>query len=271
MATVTGYTAAKTEELMNEQIIDANIVSGNLILTTRGGQDINVGSVIGPQGPPGTDESIVICTSTTRPTPFAGLAIYETNTFRFMIYDGSAWQYRGGIWLCTSLTRPSSIAHNGMEIYETDTKRTYIWDGDSWELTSATIDPDTNNQLTKTANGLMVDKRNAGLTAIGWEGSALGPLLIGAAHLQWGCSVRTTNVNGDVRIDFPTPYQSRVSTILITAGDLISVSPGDDATCQMTVIRAVIDLSGFWVRCEFDTNNPIVGGSVCVNWLSFGL
>lgn len=61
MATVTGYTAAKTEELMNEQIIDGNVVGDNLMLVTRGGPTINAGNVRGPQGlqgPPGENFSI---------------------------------------------------------------------------------------------------------------------------------------------------------------------------------------------------------------------
>lgn len=58
MATVTGLTAAKILELMDEQIIEAAIVGDNLILTTRGGTLIDVGVVVGdvgPQGPVGPE------------------------------------------------------------------------------------------------------------------------------------------------------------------------------------------------------------------------
>ena len=41
-----------------------------------------------------------VCTSTTRPTnPFAGQCIYETDTGREMLYNGTAWQQRGGGFL----------------------------------------------------------------------------------------------------------------------------------------------------------------------------
>lgn len=53
MATVTGLTAEKISELMDEQIIQAAIVGDNLILTTRGDVDIDVGVVVGPQGDEG--------------------------------------------------------------------------------------------------------------------------------------------------------------------------------------------------------------------------
>lgn len=36
--------------------------------------------------------NIIVCTSTTRPaTPFEGQRIYETDTNRELLYDGSAW------------------------------------------------------------------------------------------------------------------------------------------------------------------------------------
>lgn len=53
MATVTGLTAAKMLELANENIIDAEIVGDNLILTTRGGVLIDAGVVVGDTGPQG--------------------------------------------------------------------------------------------------------------------------------------------------------------------------------------------------------------------------
>lgn len=42
------------------------------------------------------DTVIVQCTSTTRPTGAEGRVIYETDTNKFMSYDGSAWQIMGG-------------------------------------------------------------------------------------------------------------------------------------------------------------------------------
>lgn len=58
MATVTGLTSERMKEITEAYITDASINDdGELILTTFGGQDINVGSIKGPkgdQGPAGT-------------------------------------------------------------------------------------------------------------------------------------------------------------------------------------------------------------------------
>lgn len=53
MAQVTGLTAAKMLELADENIVDGEVVGSNLILTTRGGAEIDAGSVVGPPGPEG--------------------------------------------------------------------------------------------------------------------------------------------------------------------------------------------------------------------------
>lgn len=50
MATVTGMTAARMLEIEQQSITDARIEGDELILTTFGGTDQNVGSVRGPQG-----------------------------------------------------------------------------------------------------------------------------------------------------------------------------------------------------------------------------
>jgi len=39
---------------------------------------------------------ITVCTSGTRPTAVDGRAIYETDTDKFLIYDGAAWEEIGG-------------------------------------------------------------------------------------------------------------------------------------------------------------------------------
>lgn len=133
MATVTGYTASRMKEIEDSTIVDGTVVGNNLILTRHDSSTINAGSVIGPQGTQGPMgvTSISVCTSTTRPTGgalFTGLAIYETDTKRFYIYDGAAWNYRGGTWICTSASRPAN-PFTGLEIYETDTKKSLVYNG----------------------------------------------------------------------------------------------------------------------------------------------
>lgn len=136
MATVTGYTAAKMEALANEQIVGGAIVGDLLTLTTRSGTVVVAGNVRGPQGLPGTDPSIKVVTRATRPTGVAltnGLAIYETDTGMFFIYNSAipGFVYQGGMILCTSTTRPA-IPFNGLIIYETDTYRRYLYDVGTW-------------------------------------------------------------------------------------------------------------------------------------------
>lgn len=54
MATVTGYTAARTKEIEDSSIIGGLVNAlGRLILRTRAGADIDAGSVVGPRGPSG--------------------------------------------------------------------------------------------------------------------------------------------------------------------------------------------------------------------------
>lgn len=50
MATVTGFTAERMQEIEDNAIVDGDVVAGNLILTRHDGSQINAGSVIGPQG-----------------------------------------------------------------------------------------------------------------------------------------------------------------------------------------------------------------------------
>lgn len=53
MATITGLTAQRMLEIEAASVVDGEVVSGNLILATHGGGNINAGSVIGPVGPTG--------------------------------------------------------------------------------------------------------------------------------------------------------------------------------------------------------------------------
>lgn len=138
MATVTGYTAERMLEIENSTVVDGDVVGDDLVLLQRDGTPINAGSVRGPQGVAGPTgpTSIAVATSSTRPTGgslFEGLGLHETDTKRFYIYDGTAWKYRGGIWICTSSTRPAS-PFAGLEIFETDTKKYYIYNGTAWSL-----------------------------------------------------------------------------------------------------------------------------------------
>ena len=53
MATVTGLTAERMLEIEGASVVDGEVISGNLILKQQGGEEINAGPVMGPQGPVG--------------------------------------------------------------------------------------------------------------------------------------------------------------------------------------------------------------------------
>lgn len=53
MATITGLTAERMQEIENASVVDGEIVSGHLILTKFDGTTIDAGPVLGPAGPQG--------------------------------------------------------------------------------------------------------------------------------------------------------------------------------------------------------------------------
>jgi hypothetical protein len=55
MATITGLTAARMQEIIDSTIVDADVIGDNLILTKDDGSTINAGSVRGPQGLPASN------------------------------------------------------------------------------------------------------------------------------------------------------------------------------------------------------------------------
>lgn len=75
-------------------------------------------------------------TSVTRPAPYEGLVIYETDTFRYAIYTGGAWMYEYGRRKGTAAQRAAMVGMvAGEEWYETDTTRTLVYDGSAWQRT----------------------------------------------------------------------------------------------------------------------------------------
>jgi hypothetical protein len=68
-----------------------------------------------------------VCTSTTRPaSPFEGQAIFETDTDRYLIWNGAAWSALGGTsTLVTSL--PSSPVDGQVIDYVADATNGVVW------------------------------------------------------------------------------------------------------------------------------------------------
>jgi hypothetical protein len=96
MATVTVYTADRMKDIENKSVVSGQVVGDNLILTKYDNSVVNAGNVRGPKGTNGAAgyTSIVVCSSTSRPTGssrFNGLAIFETDTNKFLIWNGIRW------------------------------------------------------------------------------------------------------------------------------------------------------------------------------------
>jgi hypothetical protein len=78
---------------------------------------------------------IISCTSSTRPVAniAAGTTIYETDTTRYLIYNGTSWEQKTfGVFVCTSSTHPAS-PFSGLEILETDTLASAIYNGSAYQ------------------------------------------------------------------------------------------------------------------------------------------
>lgn len=108
--------------------------------------------------------SLITATSVSRPTGSAlqtGTIIYETDTRRLMVYNGStaAWENKSGAFVCTSSTRPSTPGQ-GHLIYETDTGRTLLYSGSAWIVLAGVINSITST--TTIANSAVLSTLQSG-------------------------------------------------------------------------------------------------------------
>lgn len=87
--------------------------------------------------------STAVCTSSTRPTVgiAAGTTIYETDTTRLLVYNGTTWEQKAfANFVCTSSTHPAT-PYTGLEIYETDTGLSAVYNGSNYEYNLQQIAP----------------------------------------------------------------------------------------------------------------------------------
>lgn len=96
MASVTGLTAEKMLELADENVVGAAIVGTHLVLTTRGGGDIDAGVVVGPTGATGATGPA----GTTAPTIDTLANRLTANGSRGLFYasDKGALYADTGVW-----------------------------------------------------------------------------------------------------------------------------------------------------------------------------
>lgn len=112
MATVQVYTAARTQEIEDQAIIDASLVGDNLVLERNNGTTIDVGSVRGPTGstgpagspvPPGTIHMWMFPTLPTGYVWIEGQSILNCNTTYPDLWAAAPSDWKSG----TTLNMPN--------------------------------------------------------------------------------------------------------------------------------------------------------------------
>lgn len=138
MATVTGLTAARMLEIEANSVVSGEVDGDDLILIKFDGTEFNAGDVRGPTGATGVT-SATVCTRSTRPgSPTQGQFIYETDSKFVHMWNGSAWVYMSGVFLCTAATMPNALdLFTGLEVFQTDTGNKYRWTGAAWRWVNA--------------------------------------------------------------------------------------------------------------------------------------
>lgn len=98
MATITGLTAERMQEIIDSTIVDADVIADNLILTKDDGSTINAGNVRGAQGVPGANASNLGKGAAFPAAPTDGDLFVRTDQVGDPLYkftDG-AWASAGG-------------------------------------------------------------------------------------------------------------------------------------------------------------------------------
>ena len=107
MATVTGFTAARMLEIENATIVDASIIDGELILERHDAGTVNVGSVVGPEGPPGGNADVGDIKASIR-TSLTGWLLMGTSVPNADATYPALWGYAPASWKSgTTLNLPS--------------------------------------------------------------------------------------------------------------------------------------------------------------------
>jgi len=91
MAIVQSYTKEHMDEILNDTIASAEIVDGELVFTTVGTDEINVGQVVGPTGAAGTNgtNGATGPTGPAGPTTMRGVPVQVTTAGSLMSVSGA--------------------------------------------------------------------------------------------------------------------------------------------------------------------------------------
>lgn len=99
MATITGFTAERMLEIEEGTVVEGVVTGGHLILTTRGGVEIDAGPVVGPTGatgatgPAGADGATVsINTMALRPAATGARGFFYATDEHALFVDSGTWK-----------------------------------------------------------------------------------------------------------------------------------------------------------------------------------
>jgi hypothetical protein len=151
VATVTGLTKERMLEIEAASVVGGVVNgAGHLILERQDESTIDAGSVIGPSGPSG---NVIVCTSSTRPgSPTEGQVIYETDTDRVYVWNGTAW-----IEVGLTFSPPACrVYHNANQSIPNTTVTVLAFNNERFDTASMHDNVTNNSRITITKAGLYV-------------------------------------------------------------------------------------------------------------------
>lgn len=184
----------------------------------------------------------VTCLSTNRPaSPWEGLKIYETDTNRFWVYNGSAWRLLGGY------NQPRvRVKRSGAQTIANSTNTDITWDQEDWDTDSMHSTSSNTNRLT-CPTGMDGDWHVS--FYVTWAQNAVGTravwFLVNGANPRWA-GIETVNSTASYGV-----AQAGGSVVRLAAGDYVTLQ--------------VVQFSGGNLACINDVQNYFamtrIGGS----------
>lgn len=160
MATVTAFTAARTQAIEDAAIASATVDgSGDLILTRNDAATLNAGSVIGPQG----DKGDTGPQGSVLPTGTFIMGGWETDPLGYLILEGSLVVGGAITYPDLALAFPSWVTGNDIQLPNADNK-TFVGNNgglEGWEGGSMTHELNT-DQLPAHAHSLQAHTHGPG-------------------------------------------------------------------------------------------------------------
>jgi hypothetical protein len=146
MATITGLTADRMQEIIDATIVDADVIGDNLILTKDDGSTINAGNVRGPAGSSTAGGIAKVTAFPTVPAPTDGDVVVRTD-----ISGDPLYKFTDGVWElqprmgAVNVPGVKAIGSGALAIPNNTQVALTFPDTEGWD-TEAIHDPATNSQ-----------------------------------------------------------------------------------------------------------------------------